>query len=134
MKLKPLFLYLISISVVLAQPIDARNELIYPVNPPKMVFPQPGMEGNVRIVRTAPLVGTVSSFDAFLRAYKKYQEGERLKSMQKTEAATYCFAEALSELIALQKSDKDFQPKIVANQLNKTKEHLSELISRFHQR
>jgi len=128
MNFRLIFYFLATVSIAAAQPIDARNDLIFPTNPPRWALPAPARESTPRIAPVTPLVSTSPSSEAFLRAYKQFQEGERMKSMQKTNEAIYCFAEALSELIALQKSDKEFEAKSVQYRINKTVKQLNELI------
>jgi len=122
-------LLFISLTVAQAQPNSALKELMYPVNPPRMVFPSRGGTTGIPVAPVHPLDSKTPSSDAFLRAYKKYKQGERLKALHKKDEAIECFAEVLSEMIALQKSDKDYQPRVVSYRLKKALEQLDDLLS-----
>ena len=119
MTLRILFLVIASASVVAAEPTDARDMLYYPMNPLRKAGPATISAPVEHSLSKRPLAAMGPSEEAFLGAYKKYLEGQRLRITGERQKAVGCLAEALSELVGLQRSDKGFEPKVVSYRIEK---------------
>lgn len=114
----------------IAQPIDARDHLIYPVNPPRPVERQISPmteEIKMKLIEEyrkkriyENLLSEDSASDIFLRAYKMFQEAEIL-NQKDPDKAKFLFAEVLSDLIALKKSFPEWQSEVVDYRIEKVK-------------
>ncbi len=142
MILRILLPMMMAVSTVAAEPTDARDILYYPTNPLRQAGPSSSTltakalerqetwgEGQERWnLPTRTYMADGPSKDAYLRASKKYRQGEQLKNAEPQKAVD-CFAEALSELVGLQRADGAFQPQAVSYRITRTQAQLDELLA-----
>lgn len=139
MTLRILLPVVVAVSMTAAWATDARGVLYHPVNPLRAAGPYAMAPEDLQELRGwSPKSGkwmqpTLRGFsereEAYLRACRLYRKGEELKGGRDRQKAVYCFAEALSELIGLQRLDGGFQPMVVAYRIKAAREQLDELLA-----
>lgn len=110
----------------------AREDLLYPVNPPRKVLPAAPQKFAAEIPGRAAAQSFAPATDAedeYLAIYQKILQPERLEARGSGEAVQLQ-AEALAGLLGLQKSRPDFHPQIVAYRISKASRTLDRLLSR----
>lgn len=130
-KILPILLLLLlsSASLSVAQTLSFRDEVILPANPP-IIYRSNQAEAGVVMENPAkhPEFRGLILKTQLQHAFNFFRRAEQLKSENKIDEAIYYFAKSLSELIAIQKSDPDYEPGLLKQQISRTQDKLGSLL------
>lgn len=99
-----------------AQPIDWRDNLVYPTNPPQTAVPRSNADVQSKVLAALRAKTTQkpdSPEERFLEAYKTTQSGKKYSENQDQQKARECYLKALDNLRNISKEHSDWQPKVV---------------------
>lgn len=115
-----LTLLLLSIASTFAQPLDWRDNLVYPTNPPRSAVQRENPELKKELLealRQDAASKNISPEDRFLEAYKTAQEGLQYSRDENSQKARELFLGSKELLHALRKENPDWQPAIIEYRL-----------------
>jgi len=102
---------------LLAEPIDWRDNLIYPVNPPRSVTPDksPGMSAIVldALENTNKGEQKYTPVEEYISAYKAALEGRSFADRRNYDQARKQYREAIYRLNLIKKTQPDWNPQLV---------------------
>ncbi len=135
--MKPaILLALLAATVATAQPVDVKDELWYPTNPPKKVYPAkdtsaPEQKAPDTAPEGIPHQGagntTSSPEDMFLAAYQRITAAQKNITAKEYDLARKGLTQALTGLDDLSKRYPQWQPQIVKFRSESTQKLLSTL-------
>ena len=104
-----------------AQPLDWRDNLVYPTNPPKDAVQRENPEIKQKVIpalKTQSAQESKSPDDQFLEAYKIAQQGLSFSQNSKPDKAREMFLSARELLNGLTKQYPEWQPSVVKYRLD----------------